>query len=438
MSKQILDVVAADFVVPFQDLAQPGDFRFVATRGGAVVGTLVLPVGTDTELRLFVHLVSADLDFNDPTAGADHGRVQRPVAVFLGLGDVIVELVGYVAPQVVDDPQQGITIVDGGNQHPDGTDIVDLGKTDALAAHLLPDAVDVLGTPVNLSLDGFPLQLLAQCAYQLVDINLPIAPLFRQQPGDTLVLQRFQIPECQILQLPFEMAYAETVGQRGIDIDNLAGDAQPLFPVPVLDVADRTGTFRQLDQRHPNIVDNGNQHLADLGGLIRGIVSEHFRAGVVAHTGDDSHLQHALDQRGHCRTETCFHFVESDQPLAHMAVQDRRHQPLVLHAQIGEDLRHLQTGEKGRHPMGVPDAGVPQLLLAEKSQLAGLSEHRKLLPGQPHFPGHADNPVINIHVRVVVDVVDIPDFNHVAYTFEGIITATAQRRSQVPLSASER
>ncbi|ANF23639.1 hypothetical protein PS273GM_00015 [Stutzerimonas stutzeri] len=78
--------------------------------------------------------------------------MQRAVAVFLGVGDVVVELLRNVSPQGMHDTQRGVAIANLGHQHANGTNVVDLAELQPLLLHLPPDRIDVLGTSVDLGM----------------------------------------------------------------------------------------------------------------------------------------------------------------------------------------------------------------------------------------------------------------------------------------------
>jgi hypothetical protein len=111
------------------------------------------------QFGLFVHGVGADLHFQHLALGADHRRVQRAVAVFLGVGDVVVELLGDVPPQGVDDAQRGVAVAHFRDQHAHGAHVVDLAEGQALALHFAPDRIDVFGPAADVGVDAGGLQL---------------------------------------------------------------------------------------------------------------------------------------------------------------------------------------------------------------------------------------------------------------------------------------
>src|SRR5690606_24553537 len=164
----------AQLLVPFQHLAQPGDLLLVVGRGGFDVGALVAPVGAHAQLGLLVHGVGADLHFQHLALRADHRGVQRAVAVLLGVGDVVVELLGNVPPQGVHDAQGGVAVVDFRHQHAHRAHVVDLAELQTRLLHLPPDGIDVLDPAADVGLDAGGVQPLAQLVHDPGDVLLAV------------------------------------------------------------------------------------------------------------------------------------------------------------------------------------------------------------------------------------------------------------------------
>ena len=87
------------FLMPIQHLPQPTDFVFVGRATSARgICPFVTPMCTDTEFSLLVHFMSAYLHFKDFTLWPNHRRMQSSIAVFFGVGDIVIKLVGDVPP----------------------------------------------------------------------------------------------------------------------------------------------------------------------------------------------------------------------------------------------------------------------------------------------------------------------------------------------------
>ena len=332
----------AQLLVPLQHLAQPGHLLFVVVGAALGVGTLVLPVGTHAQLGLFMHGIGADLHLQHLAIRADHRGVQGAVAVFLGVGDVVVELLGNVPPQGMHDAERGVAVAHFRHQHAHRAHVVDLAELQALALHFPPDRIDVLGAAADVGLDAGGGEFVAQLLHHIVDVLLAVEAALVQQLGDLLVLLRLQVAEGDVLQLPLDMADAEAVSQRRVDVEHLAGHAQALLVVGMLDRADGAGALGQLDQRHAHVVDHGHQHLAQV--LHLRLRADHHRLARVDAVADGGHAQHAFDQLGHHRAELLLHHLERGLALAHGAVDHRRHQAVLVQLEVGEDLGDLQAG----------------------------------------------------------------------------------------------
>jgi hypothetical protein len=255
----------ADLVAPRQQLAQPGDL-VVVTRilPGAF---LVAPVGGDAQLGVAVHLVGADLHFQRPPAGADHGGVQRAVVVALRVGDVVVELLRDRLPDVVHDAEHRVAVLDVADQHAQRAHVVDFGEVEVLRLHLAVDAVDVLRPANYLGLDAGGGQLALQAGDGFLDellaLDAALVELFR----DALVGVRFEEAEGEVLQLPLQVPDADAVGERRVDVEALARHLGALGLRMIGQVAQRLRAAGQAQQHDADVRRHRQQHLAQHLGL---------------------------------------------------------------------------------------------------------------------------------------------------------------------------
>ncbi|MND96866.1 hypothetical protein D3C80_891690 [compost metagenome] len=230
----------------------------------------------------------------------------------------------------------------------------------------------MFGPAADVGLDPGGGQLLAQLLHHLVDVLLAVEAPLVQQLGDLLVLIGLQVAERQVLEFPLDVADAETMGQRRVDVEHLAGHPVALVVVGVLHRADRAGALGQLDQRHAHVVDHGHQHLAQVLDLRLG--AEDQRLARVEAGADRRHAQHAFDQLGHRRAEVLLHRLQLGLALAHRTVEHRGDQRLLVEAQIGENLRDLQAGAETGRAFGPDVLDGDRLLLGLAGELAGLAQ----------------------------------------------------------------
>ena len=397
--------------VPLEHLTQPGDFLFVVIGAGFDVGTFVLPVRANPQLSLFVHGMGADLHFQDLAFRTDHRRVQRAVTVLFRVGDVVVELFRNMPPQGVDDAERGVAVAHFRHQHANRAHIVDLAELQALALHFSPDRIDVLGPAADIGLDPGGEQFVFQLVHHLADKTLTVQPPLVQQLGDLLVLVGLQVTERQVFQFPLDMADAQAVCQGGVDIEDFAGDTVALLVVGGLHRADRAGALGQLDQGHADIVDHGDQHLAQVFHLR--LAAQYLGLAWTEAGTDGGHAQHAVDQLGHHRAEFLADRGQGNLPLAHAAIQHRRHQRILVQLEVGENLGDLQAGAETGTAFGPEVLGRVGLLFGKPCVFAGLFQGFTV---QRQIDAHRMiEPCLEIDTAVGVDRLVCSHLYHLAY-----------------------
>ena len=112
--------------------------------GSAPASLLVGHVRGDAVLGILVHLRGADLDLDDAAVAREHGRVQAAVAVGLGEGDIVLDLVWKGLPEIVHQPERAVAVLDALHDDADGGDVVDLGYVAPFALELLRQAPEPL------------------------------------------------------------------------------------------------------------------------------------------------------------------------------------------------------------------------------------------------------------------------------------------------------
>ena len=86
--------------------------------------------------------------------------------------------------------------------------------------------------------------------------------------GELLVGEGVGVAEGQVFQFAAQLAHAQAVGQRRVDVQRLLGDLLPLLGDQVLQSAHVVQAVGQLDDDDADVGDHGQQHLADVLGLV--------------------------------------------------------------------------------------------------------------------------------------------------------------------------
>jgi hypothetical protein len=192
--------------------------------------------------------------------------MQRAVEIALGMRDVVVEFAVDRLPQVMHDAQRGVAVLDLVDDDAQRAHVVDLLEVDVLAAHLVPDAVDVFRPTIHLGLDARRRQFLSEAAHGGFDEVLALRALFVEHARDALVGLGFEVAEGQVFELPFHLPDAEAVGQRRVDQLAFARHLVAQRPRPVAQKAQGLHPAGQAQHDHADVIHHGEQHLAqDLG-----------------------------------------------------------------------------------------------------------------------------------------------------------------------------
>ncbi len=351
-------------VLPLQHLPQPCD----AVLEGRIAplearpALLVPPVGGNAELGVLVHLERADLHLERLALRAVHGGMERAVVVRFRLGDVIVELARQRRPKVMHDAQCRVAVLHVVDQDAHGADVVHRIEPRLLAAHLAPDAVDVLRPSGDLGADARRGELPGERRHDVLDVTLPIEPPLVELSGDRLVYLRLEDAQGKILELPLELPDAQPVGERREEIEHLA--RRRLLHRDVArarEVAKGLGALGELDHHHAHVLDHREQHLAQPLRLRRALRR-------IAAVGSGAHVFHACDagdERVHFRTEALDEFAGVEAGCCGQAQKQRGADARRIELQGGEDDRAAESPVEQRLAVTRPRARTALACMGE-------------------------------------------------------------------------
>jgi hypothetical protein len=262
--------------------------------------------------------------------------VKRPVAVCLRLRDVVVEFPRERGPQVVHQPERGVTVLDALDEDANRTDVVERVDTRVLASHLVPDAVDVLRSSGNVGVQPGRCELVLERRLDVFDVVRPVEAALIDQLGDLLVGMRFERAKRKILELPFELPDAEPVSERREQILRFARGLQTMVALAADQKPQRLRAFRKLDEHHANVADHGQQHLAQILGLD---VTVLFRCDADLRCADRTHARDAGDQMPDVGAEFFRKLLAVEAIEVGSADQDRRAHRIRIELESGHDRR---------------------------------------------------------------------------------------------------
>ena len=225
-------------------------------------------MGRDAELGVTVHLLGADLDLDGLALVADDDGVDGLVAVRLRVRDIVVELARYMVPVGVDHAEGRVAVVDLLDDDAHCPDVIELGELKVLLLHLAPDAVNVLGPPVDIGLDPVLGKSGPELGDELVDVGLAVNPLLVEEARDLLVDVGMQVAEGEILKLPLELSDAESVRERRVNRADFLGDEDSGLLRGALHLAEYRDPLGKLDADRADILNHGDEHAPDLVDLL--------------------------------------------------------------------------------------------------------------------------------------------------------------------------
>ena len=242
--------------------------RFSQSMSAVGRAVLVRPVGGDAPLGPLVHLAGADLHLDRLAHRADDRGVQALVEVELGHRDVVLEPPHHRPPPTVDAAERGVAVLRRVDDDPDRDEVEDVVELAALDDHLLVEAPQVLAPAGDLGRDAD----LGEPGPHLGDRRREVHLALGRPRADEVVelgeALRVQRGEGQVLELLLHLLHAEAVGQRGVDVERLLGDALLLLGRHRRDRAHVVQPVGELDEQHPQVGGHRHQHLAHRGGLL--------------------------------------------------------------------------------------------------------------------------------------------------------------------------
>jgi hypothetical protein len=307
-----------------------------------------------------VHLHGPDLHFEGQAVFADHRGVQGLIAVGPRHRDEVLDAPRHRRPGLVDDAERGVAVLDAVGHDAERDEIVDLLELDLLALQLLRDAPQSLDAPVDLGDRHLRLgQLGGHRLLQLLDQAFRLAALRVDFRPQRLVRLRLQVAERPLLELVLDLAHAEPVGDRRVDIAGFLCDLHPLVVGQVAQGAHVVQAIGQFDQDHPDVVDHRQEHLAEVLRLALLARRERHRAD----------FRHPLDDMGDLGTEQLPDPLDGRQGVLDDVVEEAGGDGDGVQLHVGEEIGHRQGVDQVRLPRmadlppvleGGEDVGSPE------------------------------------------------------------------------------
>ena len=291
----------------------------------------------------------------------------------------------------MDDAERRVAVLDRLGDDAQRDEVVDALEVDRLPLQLQVDAVEALDAAVEMDdRDLRVFELAADVARQHVDDLLGALPLVLDLGAKPLVGLRLEILERELLELVLDLAHAEPVGNRRVDVERLLRDLDAPLLRQVPERAHVVETVGELDEDDADVIHHRQQHLAEVLGLAllaRGEGDGADLGDAFDHVGDlgpkqlrdalrrrQRVLDHVVEEAGRHRHDVELHLREKIGDLQRVdEIWLARVTDLSLVFQRGKDVRPPQKLEVGF-------GAVAPHFLEERLE----SNH--LRPGRPTLP----------------------------------------------------
>src|ERR1700686_3586441 len=255
----------ADIARPVDHLPQPCEALLVLGRDWTV---FIFPVGSDAFFRHLVHFFGADLDFKRRAVLRDHRSMQRLIKIRPGHGDEILDAPRNRPPEVMDDAENGVAILQRASDDAHGAQVVDLFHGNALALQFFMDAEQALDSAFDAGLDAGFFPLVSDRLLHLGEKSFAFLAPGIHRFFDLLVTEGVKKAKAKVFEFATNLAHAEAVGYGGIDFQSLFGDLVLSVGRKVFQGAHVVQAVSQFDEHHADVVDHGQHHLAQVLGLL--------------------------------------------------------------------------------------------------------------------------------------------------------------------------
>ena len=163
-----------------------------------------------------------------------------------------------------------------------------------------------------------------------------------------LVGDRIEVAEAQVFELAANLAHAEPVRDRPVDLERLLGDLLLAIGLQVLERAHVVQAVGQLDEHDADVVHHGEHHLAQVFGLLL------FLGGEI----DLADLGDAFDDVRDLLAEFLADVDDGDRGVFDGIVQQAGGNGDRIHLHLGQNQRHFKGMHQVRLTRGAGLAGM--------------------------------------------------------------------------------
>src|SRR5690606_29356089 len=162
--------------------------------------------------------------------------------------------------QAVHQAQHAVTGVDAVGDNAEPVHIHNVGEGFPLFFHLGVDAEQVLFAANNAGADAHFIQAVTDGGLNIVDHFGTVTARRLNRFADHIRAHRIHGLKAQFFHFYTDAVQAQTVGDRGVDIESFFGDAAALFGFQRTECAQVVQTVGQFDQNDADVFGHGHGH----------------------------------------------------------------------------------------------------------------------------------------------------------------------------------
>ncbi|CDE48466.1 acanthoscurrin-2 [Sutterella sp. CAG:351] len=257
-------------LLDFKQRLQPSG-RSLLNFGSTRTVIIEEPVRENAVLRDPVHFLSPDLILDRRAVRTDHSRMKTLIPVCLWHCDEVLETFRHRLIKGVQGTQREVALLRRPHDHPETVYVQRLTESDVLITHRVIDAVHRLVAPDHAGLDT---GLREHAAGFMQNPLENVLSLFTRSHNSVMqhpIADRMHVEKGEFLQFAEYVIHAETVSNRHINIERLAGNAAALFIAHDAESAHVMHTVSKLHEDDADILRHGEQQLSE--GFCRGNLS---------------------------------------------------------------------------------------------------------------------------------------------------------------------
>ena len=232
------------------------------------------------------------------------------------------------APGGVQKSEHGVTILLGLRDDADCEEIVDLIDGNAVCAELLLDREETFDARFDPCVNIGVAELRLDDADDAIEERFTFAAKGVDLRSELGVGERVDVTEGEVFELAAQLAHAETMREGSVNVEGLFGNALLLFGSKMLERAHVVQAVCELDDDDADVGNHGEQHLADVLGLMVFAIREF----------DFVEFGDAFDDVSDLFAEATGDLLRGDVGVLDGVMQEAGGDRCRVHLQIGEDL----------------------------------------------------------------------------------------------------